>query len=122
MRRRFNARAGFRKIRLQDEGTATRNCDAIFFAIALIRFMIFASSRRIGAPRGKKSNIVDGDHRGENVVSIVDTVLAGRRAALSGELAFAAKAQIFLRFHPRHPQQVAEHVELVALGQPGEIR
>jgi hypothetical protein len=44
MRRRFNATAGFHKIRPQDEGTDHRNCDAISRWFALMRFVIFPSS------------------------------------------------------------------------------
>ena len=33
----------------------------------------------------------------------------------------AAKPQVFLRFQPRHPEQMAQHVELVAPRQLGEI-
>src|SRR5664279_5617281 len=41
MRRRFNAKEEFRKIRLQDEGTEKLNCDAISAWIALTRLMFF---------------------------------------------------------------------------------
>jgi hypothetical protein len=50
MRRRFNAAAGFRKIRPQDEGTEHRNCDAISPWIALMRFTFFRSSIRMQKP------------------------------------------------------------------------
>jgi hypothetical protein len=53
MRRRFNAAAGFHKIRPQDEGTEHRNCDAISpsdRADAIHVFLKFHSHAKTGMP------------------------------------------------------------------------
>jgi hypothetical protein len=74
------------------------------------------------ACRGTRRAAIDEDFGGLDVRSIV-----GRQeqhdpgAALSGKLVLAAKPEVFLRFQLRHPEQMAEHVELVTPRQPGKI-
>ena len=41
---------------------------------------------------------------------------------ISGQGALAAKPQMLLGFQLRHPEQEAEHVELVTPRQPGQVR
>ena len=47
--------------------------------------------------------------------------IALRKNKLSRQVPFAAKSQMFLGFQLRHPEQEAEHVELVASRQPGQL-
>jgi hypothetical protein len=102
MRRRFNATAGFRKIRLQDEGTEKINCDAISARIALMRLM-FPSPCEPGVPAGNLPHPLTKYFGDLNV----KRRQARTAANASGKLFLAAKPQVFLRFHLRHPEQMA---------------
>jgi hypothetical protein len=48
---------------------------------------------------------------------------AGRRnrAALSRQIALAAKPDVFVRFEQYHPEQMAEHIEPMAPRQPSKV-
>jgi hypothetical protein len=45
----------------------------------------------------------------------------GIPVSLSGQIAFAAKPQVFRRFHLRHLQEVAKHLEPVTPRQPRQL-
>jgi hypothetical protein len=98
-----------------------------FRAIAPDRFQQFCWNSRSAAIdrracRGTRRAAIDEDFGGLDVRSIVGRQEQhGPGAALSGKLVLAAKPEVFLRFQLRHPEQMAEHVELVAPRQPGKV-
>lgn len=55
------------------------------------------------------------------VPSIRDRSAREKGQRRSRQLALAAEPQVFLRLQSRHPEQEAEHVELVASRQPDQV-